>query len=74
MLQGCMSTSYGQIAQQFLNATLQNQVLKSGAGYYIGTCDPESRPVSRESREYWRTEKEAEKALATGRWTQRPAP
>ncbi len=29
------------------------QVLKSRAGYYIGTCDEDGLPYSRESVEYW---------------------
>ncbi len=49
-------------------------VLKSAAGFYIGTFCPVEGPISRESQEYWRTEAQAEKALQTGRWTQRPHP
>lgn len=43
------------------------RVLKSGAGYYIGTYD-EQGPYSRESQRYWRTREQAQKALDTGRW------
>ena len=42
---------------------LDNQVLRSAAGYYIGTrccCGPYSRESG-----YYRTEEEAKKALAT---------
>lgn len=47
------------------------QVLKNGAGlFYLGTYT-ERGPFTRESQEYWRTEKKAQKALETGDWTQR---
>jgi hypothetical protein len=43
---------------------LQNQVLRSAAGFYIGTwC--ECGPYSRESG-YYRTEREAQRALDDG--------
>lgn len=48
-------------------------VLKSAAGFYIGTEDDDG-PVSRESEEYWPTKEAAEKALegVEGHaWTQR---
>ncbi|HRH77060.1 MAG TPA: hypothetical protein PK129_06905 [Cellvibrionaceae bacterium] len=50
--------------------SLPVQVLKSNAGYYIGTEDKEG-PVSRESHEYWRSFNEAELALKSRSWTQR---
>lgn len=46
------------------------QVLESGAGYYIGTCD-EGGPVSRESVEYFPDAYTAHNSLVTGMWTQR---
>ncbi len=46
------------------------QVLESAAGFYLGTVNEEG-PYSRESQEYWRSRKEAEKALETGSWTAR---
>lgn len=46
------------------------QVLKSAAGYYIGTSDMEG-PVSRESVQYWPKKEDADKALESGLWTQR---
>ena len=49
-------------------------VLKSGAGYYIGTCDEDGLPYSRESAEYWREVHQAQSALEHGRWTQRREP
>lgn len=46
------------------------EVLRSAAGFYIGTaCD--GIPVSRESVEYFRSREAALSALATGAWTQR---
>jgi len=47
---------------------LEIQVLRSAAGYYLGTFD--QMPRSRESAEYFPTKAKAEEALATGRWTQ----
>jgi len=49
------------------------EVLRSGAGYYIGTSDDEG-PVSRESNEYFRSAKAAQAALASGKWTQKMYP
>ena len=51
--------------------TLKIQVLESAAGFYLGTLTPEGFPNSRESVEYWKTEKAAEKALLTDSWTVR---
>lgn len=46
------------------------QVLKSAAGYYIGTADGDE-PVSRESEEYYRSKDAAKQALELNLWTQR---
>lgn len=46
------------------------QVLRSNAGFYIGTADEEG-PCSRESLEYFPTEHQAAQALASSGWTQR---
>lgn len=68
-----------QATQQFGKLAAQDgyqlpiQVLRSAAGFYIGTRD-EIEPVSRESEEYWKTKPEAEKALTDGTWTQRADP
>lgn len=49
---------------------LQLEVLRSAAGYYIGTrC--ECGPYSRESAQYWRTREEAKTALRSGNWERR---
>ena len=41
------------------------QVLRSGAGYYIGTLD-EGFPNCRISESYWKGEDEASTAISTG--------
>ncbi|HEB56625.1 MAG TPA: hypothetical protein ENI98_10035 [Gammaproteobacteria bacterium] len=48
-------------------------VLKSRAGYYIGTCE-DGIPYSRESIEYFESSAKAEYALEQKLWTQRSAP
>lgn len=63
----------GWLARQWCGMDLELRVLKSEAGYYLGTAD-ESGPVSRESDEYWPSCEEAETALDRDAWTQRPAP
>lgn len=55
------------------------EVLKSAAGFYLGTFvhndDYDSGgPFSRESMEYWPTRELAQEALDTGDWTQKPSP
>jgi hypothetical protein len=50
---------------------LPQQVLKSAAGYYIGTFHPTEGPVSRDSCEYWPRENEAVAAFRSGNWTSR---
>ena len=62
----------GFIAGQ-LGYDLELSVLKSSAGYYIGTS-MDSMPVSRESVEYWESESDAEAALQHGSFTQRRSP
>lgn len=49
------------------------EVLRSAAGYYIGTQDEEG-PVSRESEEYFSDEYTAHQSLARNFWTQRSRP
>lgn len=50
------------------------RILKSAAGYYVGTVSDEFGPVSRESVEYWPTAAEAQAAFELGQWTQRRNP
>jgi len=61
---------FGEVAKHYLNRQLELQVLSSENGFYIGTCD-EDGPVSRESMEYFAGRDEAERALASGTWTQK---
>lgn len=65
---------YGHLAQRFLSEQFELQVMKSNAGYYLGTHSPDGLPVSRESAEYWPTDVKAEAALSSGQWTQRQEP
>ena len=60
--------AYGELART-CGKKLPLQVLKSNAGFYIGT-QTESGPFTRESMEYFRKHSDAESALATGDWTQ----
>ena len=64
---------FGYLAHEYCGVTLPLEVLRSGAGYYIGTSDDEG-PVSRESNEYFRSAKAAQAALASGKWTQKMYP
>lgn len=64
--------SNGILAELF-GYTLPLQVLRSHAGFYLGTMDEEG-PVSRESEQYWATEEKAKNAMETGDWTQRQHP
>lgn len=64
--------SFGYLAST-MGKYLPLNVLRSAAGYYIGTAD-ECGPVSRESVEYFRSEKSATEALKTGSWKQRLNP
>lgn len=64
---------FGKLAQQ-CGYKLKLEVLRSNAGYYIGTFDysPENYgPCSRESAEYYAIKSEAEYALNNKTWTQR---
>lgn len=61
---------FGKIASELGNKRLPLAVLKSNAGFYIGTFD-EAGPYSRESVEYFPTQALAEKAMESGKWTQK---
>ena len=65
-------TPIGVLAQS-AGYLLEVQILRSAAGYYLGTED-EYGPVSRESEQYWRTHDEALQALESGNWNQRLHP
>ncbi|MDC9597977.1 hypothetical protein [Xenorhabdus anantnagensis] len=60
----------GVLALQYCHKQLPLIVLRSRAGFYIGTLD-EGEPCSRESVEYFAYREQAELALQQGRWTQR---
>ena len=60
----------GKLALEYCKVQLPLQVLRSAAGYYIGTFDDESGPCTRESVEYWAKREDAKEALDTGFWTQ----
>lgn len=64
---------YGHLARAHCNVQLPLQVCKSNAGFYVGTMG-EFGPCSRESNEYFRTEKAAANALQSGSWTQKAFP
>lgn len=63
----------GQLAKKYCKLDLSLEVLKSNAGFYIGTSD-NGLPVSRESVEYFKTQQLAENALVTDSWTQKIEP
>ena len=60
--------SYGKLASES-GLQLPVRVLKSKAGYYLGTENDEG-PVSRESVEYWPGKERAQTALTEGNWVQ----
>lgn len=66
--------SYGILAKIHLGEEFNLQVLKTRAGYYIGTQSPDGLPFSRESVEYWQSHCEANDALKTDTWTQKQEP
>lgn len=60
----------GRLAEHFCGVSLPLQVLKSAAGFYIGTLQ-DGMPFTRESVEYFPTEEIAQAALSDGKWTQK---
>lgn len=64
----------GLLAEEYCGLRIPLQVLKSAAGWYLGTFSLEDGPISRESQEYWPSEEEATFALKAGHWTQRLHP
>ncbi|UXS01895.1 hypothetical protein [Agrobacterium tumefaciens] len=63
----------GHLALFWVGKRLPLRVLRSAAGYYIGTTDEEG-PVSRESIEYFPSSETAATALENGEWQQRSHP
>ncbi len=66
--------SIGYLALTFVGKRLPLQVLRSAAGFYIGTFDDHDGPCSRESFEYFPSRDAAATALTTGAWMQRSYP
>lgn len=63
----------GVLAREYCGVRLPLEVLKTPAGFYIGTWGAYG-PCSRESEEYWPQQALAEQALSSGNWTQRAEP
>lgn len=61
---------FGRLATEAGYPLSELQVLKSRAGFYIGTIDPVTGPISRESSEYFTSINAASAALESGNWTQ----
>jgi len=70
MLKASNQNPTGKLAAELAGLKLPLQVLRSGAGFYIGTQNEEG-PVSRESVEYFSSQSLAERALEQGTWSQR---
>lgn len=66
-------STIGFIAREYGGVSIRNEVMRSAAGYYIGT-QKDDMPFSRESVEYFKSQGEAEEALKTGEWTQKLTP
>ncbi len=67
----CLMDKYGVIAFTLCGTRRPVEILRSAAGFYIGTTTDEGLPLSRESVEYWDHEDRALTALEDGTWTQR---
>lgn len=63
----------GKLAKEWCGVTAPLQILRSAAGFYIGTAGDDG-PISRESNEYWRTQADAQNALDNNLWTQKENP
>ncbi|MCD5975103.1 hypothetical protein [Pseudomonas quasicaspiana] len=61
--------SFSQLALIYCGKLLPLEVLQSAEGHYIGTRNSEG-PVSRESREYFRSYAAAQRVLESGGWSQ----
>ncbi len=64
---------YGRLAYIYCKQREELKVLRSQAGFYIGTLS-EGFPCSRESNEYYTSEDDALLALINDTWTQKVAP
>lgn len=64
----------GVLALQYCQIELPVKVMRSQAGYYIGTQNEDGAPCSRESVEYWTTHAEATQCLVKVTWRQKLFP
>lgn len=62
---------YGYLTYVGCGRRAELQVLKSHAGWYIGTVDEDGLPCARESVLYWSTQEAATEALITNNWLQK---
>lgn len=74
--QGPFTAHIGKLAEA-TGLQLPIIVMRSAAGYYLGTerFDDEmemTTPYTRESIEYWPTKDQAEEAMTSGSWNQKP--
>lgn len=67
--QASFGQSFGKLALIHSGKHLPLEVLHAAGGHYIGTRDT-AGPVSRESREYFRSHAAAQRALDRGGWSQ----
>lgn len=65
---------YGYLTYAGCARRAELQVLKSQAGWYIGTVNEDGLPCARESQEYWPSEALALEALTNDTWTQKAWP
>ena len=68
-------TAISYVAYTFLNGTIRPlEVLKSGAGWYIGCKSDDGQPIARDSASYYHSLYQARAALSACSWTQRRNP
>ena len=65
---------YGYLAKSYSGVDMELRVMRSAAGYYLGTSDHDGSPFSRESQEYWPTFEQASDALHSDEWAQKLNP
>jgi hypothetical protein len=65
------SKRYGLLAYSAQREILELAVLRSAAGFYIGTATANGEPNTRESACYWPKRSNADRALKTGNWPQK---
>ena len=65
---------YGYLTYAGCARRAELQVLKSQAGWYVGTVNEDGLPCARESQEYWPSETLALEALTNDTWTQKAWP